>query len=69
MCIRDSNTMRRLFAAAIADVLSPAVEPQLSVSQAAKAGGSCGPHIRAAYQHLAGASGDAQSPHPEWREH
>eukprot|EP00975_Prorocentrum_lima_P052091 10908905-Prorocentrum_lima.AAC.1 len=61
--------MRRLFAAAVIDVLAPAVEPQLSASQAAKAGGSCGPHIRAAYQHLAGHSPDLQSPYPAWREH
>ena len=43
---------RRLFGAALASVVGPAVEPHMCNDQAAKAGGSCGPNIRRAYQHL-----------------
>ena len=46
MCIR------RLFGAALASVVGPAVEPHMCDDQAAKAGGSCGPNIRRAYQHF-----------------
>ena len=44
--------LRRLFGAALASVVGPAVEPHMRDDQAAKAGGSCGPNIRRAYQHL-----------------
>ena len=43
---------RRLFGAALASVVGPAAEPHTCDDQAAKAGGSCGPNIRRAYQHL-----------------
>ena len=43
---------RRLFGVALASVVGPAVERHLCNDQAAKAGGSCGPNIRRAYQHL-----------------
>ena len=43
---------KRLFGAALASVVGPAVEPHMCEGQAAKAGGSCGPNIRRAYQHL-----------------
>ena len=44
--------IRRLFGAALASVVGPVVEPHMCDDQAAKAGGSCGPNIRRAYQHL-----------------
>eukprot|EP00975_Prorocentrum_lima_P031361 6581205-Prorocentrum_lima.AAC.1 len=34
--------------------MAPVVEPQLSPAQAARQGGSCGPHIAATFAHLAG---------------
>eukprot|EP00975_Prorocentrum_lima_P004892 1066295-Prorocentrum_lima.AAC.1 len=46
------STIRRLFAAGWAGIIGPIVEPRLTPEQAAKAGGSCGPHVREAYRHL-----------------
>eukprot|EP00972_Heterocapsa_arctica_P114706 16443865-Heterocapsa_arctica.AAC.1 len=36
-------------------VVGPAVEPKLTPRQASVRGGSCGPNIARAYEHLAGA--------------
>ena len=44
--------LRRLFGAALAEVSGPVLEPQLSPLQSAKRGGSCGPNIRALFEHL-----------------
>ena len=44
--------LRQPFGAALASVVGPVVEPYMCDDQVAKAGGSCGPNIRRAYQHL-----------------
>merc|ERR1711884_41067 len=44
--------LRRLFGAALADEVGPAVEPRLSPDQVAKRGGSCGPNVRRLFGHL-----------------
>eukprot|EP00972_Heterocapsa_arctica_P005721 845635-Heterocapsa_arctica.AAC.1 len=45
---------RRLFGSIIMGIVGPIVEPQLTPRQASVRGGSCGPNITLAYQHLAG---------------
>ena len=47
------SCFRRLFGASLADLVGPIVEPQLSQDQAAKKGGTCGPNITCATEHLA----------------
>ena len=53
---------RRLFGAALAEAVGPRVEPHLSVDQAARAGGTCGPNIRRAYDHLSSAAASVREP-------
>ena len=43
---------RRLFGAALAELVGPAVKPHVSADRAARAGGSCGPNICCAYRNL-----------------
>ena len=43
---------RKLFGAALAEMVGPAIEPHMSTDQAARAGGSCGPNIRRAFRHI-----------------
>ena len=60
--------IRRLFGAALASVVGPVVEPLMCDDQAAKAGGSCGPNIRRAYQHLEANMGEPGDAGPLWHD-
>ena len=60
--------IRRLFGAALANVVGPAVEPHMCDDQAAKAGGSCGPDIRWAYQHLEAKMADPRGTGQLWND-
>ena len=60
--------LRRLFGAALANVVGPAVEPHMCDDQAAKAGGSCGPNIRRAYQHLEAEMADPRGTGRLWND-
>eukprot|EP00972_Heterocapsa_arctica_P010721 1572733-Heterocapsa_arctica.AAC.1 len=48
------SCFRRLFGSVVMSIVGPAVEPQLTPRQASVRGGSCGPNITRAYEHLAG---------------
>ena len=58
--------LRRLFGAAFASVVEPVVEPHMCDDQAAKAGGSCGPNIRRAYQRLEAEMGNPRGTGRLW---
>ena len=45
-------TLRRIFGAALMDIISPVIEPMPSEHQAAICGGSCGPNIATTLRHL-----------------
>ena len=45
-------TLRRIFGSALMDIIGPVIEPMLSMHQAAKRGGSCGPNVTTAFRHL-----------------
>ena len=60
--------IRRLFGAALASVVGPVVAPHMCDDQAAKAGGSCGPNIRRAYQHLEANMGEPQGTGRLWND-
>ena len=61
------TTTRRLFGAVLAAKIGPLIEARLSKQQAAKAGGTCGPNIAAAYQHLDSQPEAAPDPTALWR--
>ena len=58
--------LRRIHGAALAGVVGPEVEPHLTEDQASKAGGSCGPNIRRAFDHLAQAGEAPRGPTDLW---
>ena len=64
------TTLRRLFGCACTRLLSPVIEPLLTDSQAAKAGGTCQRNIAAAHRHLACEEDPARPPyripHSSW---
>ena len=56
------SCIRRLFGATIAEAVGPTFEAGLSAGQAAIRGGTCGPNVRCAYEHLASAPARPQDP-------
>eukprot|EP00972_Heterocapsa_arctica_P065434 9658468-Heterocapsa_arctica.AAC.1 len=44
------------------DTVGPIMEPELSEHQSAIRGGSCGPNVRKAFEHLGGTTDDSSCP-------